>query len=100
MEKVKSNRQTYSKEFKLNAIKMTTSGGLKASEVARNLGLHENLIYNWIRQHKEDAEQSFPGQGVMKERDDYVRKLEKENMRLKAERDILKKAALFFAKEE
>ncbi len=92
-------RKTYSKEFKLNAVRLITEQGHKASEVARDLGIHENLIYLWKRKYMEDQQESFPGKGKLKSRDEYVRSLEKEVKRLRDERDILKKAAIFFAKE-
>ena len=93
-------RKSYSKEFKINAIKMITEEGRRASEVARELDISPNLLYRWKSRYFEDNEESFPGHGKLKPGDDYVRRLERENKRLKAERDILKKAAIFFAKEE
>lgn len=94
-----NKRKTFSKEFKVNAIRMVTEEGRRASEVARDLGIHENLIYNWTRKYQENNQDSFPGQGKLNSKDDYIRKLERENKRLKDERDILKKAAIFFARE-
>ena len=70
-------RKTFSKEFKLNAVRMITGQGHKASEVARDLGIHENLIYLWKRKYIEDQQESFPGKGKLKSRDEYVRNLEK-----------------------
>jgi len=93
-------RQSYSKEFKLNAVKMVLQGGKRASEVARDLGIQENMLYLWKRKFLEDEQESFPGKGNLKDRDSYIRQLERENKRLKDERDILKKAAIFFAQEE
>lgn len=92
-------RKTYSKEFKVNAVRMVTEESRRASEVARDLGISENLIYNWTRKYLDSKEESFPGQGKLTSKDDYIRKLERENKRLKDERDILKKAAIFFAKD-
>jgi transposase len=93
-------RKVYSKEFKLNAVKMILQGGRKASEVARDLDIPENMLYLWKRKYLEDEQSSFPGKGNLKDRDAYIRQLERENKRLKDERDILKKAAIFFAQEE
>ena len=92
-------RKSYSREFKINAVKLVTGKGLRASEVARDLGINENLIYNWRKKYLEDQAESFPGNGNLKSKDEYIRKLEEENKRLKDERDILKKAAQFFARE-
>ena len=92
-------RNSYSKEFKKNVIKLLMEEGRKPSEVARDLGIHENLVYNWKRQYTDKQEEAFTGHGKMTSKDEYIRKLEQENKRLKDERDILKKAAIFFAKD-
>ena len=92
-------RKSYSKEFKVNAVRMTTEEGRRAAEVARDLGISYNMLLNWKRKLQEDHEDAFPGHGKLKSTEEYIRKLERENKRLKDERDILKKAAIFFAKE-
>lgn len=92
-------RKTYSKEFKINAVRMITEEGSKAAEVARELGISDNLLHLWKSKYLEDQEEPFPGHGKLKSKDEYIRKLERENKRLKDERAILKKAAIFFAKE-
>ncbi len=94
-----NKRKNYSKEFKLNTVKMVTEEGRRAAEVARDLGISENLVYNWKRAYLEEEQQAFRGKGKMTAKEEYIRKLERENKRLKDERDILKKAAAFFAKE-
>lgn len=93
-------RQSYSKEFKVNAVRMIIHDGRRASEVARELDIQENMLYIWKRKYLADQKEAFPGKGNMKSKDDYIRQLERENKRLKDERDILKKAAIFFAQEE
>ncbi len=94
-----NKRKTYSKEFKINAVRMIIDNGQRASEVSRNLDISSNLLYGWKQAYLEDNKDSFPGNGNLKPQDEYIRKLELENKTLKAERDILKKAAIFFAKE-
>lgn len=96
----KTTRRSYSKEFKVNAVKMVLEEGRRASEVARELNISPNSIFNWKRQYLEDQQESFPGKGNLKPRDEQIRQLELEVKRLKDERDILKKAAIYFAKEE
>ena len=96
----KTSRRSFTKEFKINAVKMIIDEGKKASEVARELDISENILHNWKRHYLEDQAQAFPGKGKLKDKDEYIRQLERENKRLKDERDILKKAAIFFAKEE
>jgi transposase len=93
-------RKVYSKEFKENAVKMVLQEGRKASEVARDLDIQENMLYLWKRKYLEDEQELFPGKGNLKDRDANIRQLERENKRLKDERDILKKAAIFFAQEK
>lgn len=96
----KRKRRSFSKQFKINAVKMLVEEGRKVSETARELDVSENTLHNWKRKYLDDREEAFPGNGKLKFRDEYIRKLELENKRLKDERDILKKAAIFFAKEE
>jgi transposase len=93
-------RNSYSKEFKTNAVKLITQEGRKASEVARELHLSANMLYLWKSKYESEKQDSFPGKGKLNSKDDYIRQLEQENKRLKDERDILKKAAMYFAREE
>lgn len=92
-------RNRYSREFKINAVKMVTEQGKTATEVERELDLSKNSIYNWKRKYLDDPEESFTGNGKLKSKDDYIRQLEQENKQLKMEREILKKATQFFARE-
>jgi len=96
----KESRRSFSKEFKVNAVKMILEEGKKTTEVARQLGISDQLLYKWKRHYLDDHEEAFPGNGILKSKDEYIRQLEKDVKRLKDERDILKKAAIFFAKEE
>jgi transposase len=86
-------RKTYTAEFKLQALKMLTEQGLSVAEVARRLGIRENLLRNWKRAAKEHG----PGPGNPTPAEDELRRLRAENTRLRAERDLLKKAAAYFA---
>src|SRR5262245_59139121 len=92
-------RQTYTREFKLEAIKLITEKGYSVAEAARSLGLHENLLRSWKVALANHGDQAFPGQGSPPPLQEEIRRLRAENKRLQAERDILKKAAAFFAKE-
>ena len=83
-----TKRKTYSKEFNVNAVKMVLQHGRKASEVARDLSINENMLHLWKRKYLEDGQESFPGKGNLKDRDAYIRQLERENKRLKDECDI------------
>ena len=90
-------RKTYTREFKLQALKMMTDQGLSVAEVARRLGVRDNLLRNWKKAAKELGQDAFPGQGHPSPADDELRRLRAEVHRLRAERDLLKKAAAYFA---
>lgn len=97
MQERKGNRK-YDKQFKDEAVRLATDGGRKVTDVARSLGIHENLLRTWKRKHGEDPAGSFPGKGHIKPQDEEFRKLQKENANLKEEREILKKALAIFSK--
>ena len=90
-------RKTYTREFKLQAIRMITDQGLSVAEVARKLGVGVNCLRNWRNAFREEGSDACPGHGVVSPADDELRRLRAENQRLKAERDLLKKAAAYFA---
>ena len=92
-------RRTFSPEFKLEAVKLVRERGVTISQGARDLGLHPNVLRKWVRDHVEHAEQAFPGRGKQRPDDAEVSRLRRELAKTKAERDILKKAIAFFAKE-
>jgi transposase len=93
-------RKTYDKEFKLSAVKMIVEGGMSVSRVSKDLGVTENSLHNWKRAYLEDQQKAFPGKGKMKPEEEEIRKLKRELHIVKMERDILKKAIAFFAKEK
>jgi transposase len=90
-------RSTYTAEFKLQAVKMITDQKLSVAEVARRLDVGENLLRTWKKAFLERGSDAFPGHGHPAPADDELRRLRAENARLKAERDLLKKAAAYFA---
>ena len=90
-------RKTYTREFELQAVRMVTEQGLSVAEAARRLGIRENLIRNWRRAAKAQGPDASPGPGNPAPADDELRRLRAENARLRAERDLLKKAAAYFA---
>lgn len=92
-------RRTYTPEFKVEAVKLVTEQGYSVAEAARSLGISENLIRNWKQAHHDQGTHAFPGQGNLSPFAEEVQRLRAENKRLLAERDILKKAAAFFARE-
>ena len=92
-------RRVFSPEFKLEAVKLVRERGVKVSQAAKDLGLHENVLRKWIRAQGAYAEQAFPGRGKQRPDDAEVARLRRELARTRAERDILKKAIGYFAKE-
>jgi transposase len=92
-------RRRFSREFKLEAVRLAREPGATAAQIARDLDLHENVLRSWIRRYESDPVHAFPGGGQMKPEQAEIAALKKEVRKLKAERDILKKATAFFAKE-
>ena len=93
-------RKKYTKEFKLEAVRLAKQPGVTARQIADDLGISESLLHRWKKALSVDGDQAFPGNGRLKADDEEIRKLKLENKRLREERDILKKAALFFAEED
>ena len=94
-----SKRRKYTREFRVEAVKLVTEQGLSVAEAARSLDVHENLLRNWKNKFLAEGSESFRGNGVMASEQQEMRRLREENKRLRMERDILKKATAFFAKE-
>ena len=94
-----NSRKVYSKEFKESAVGMVTEQHRKVSEVSRDLGITEQMLHNWKRNLQDKNENAFPGKGRLIPEEVEVKDLKKEIARLKEERDILKKAAIFFMNE-
>ncbi len=92
-------RRRFDRAFKLEAVKLVRDRGESASQAARDLDVHENVLRKWVKEFAADPQHAFPGQGQMKPEQLEIERLRREVVRLKAERDILKKATAFFAKE-
>jgi transposase len=92
-------RRTYTPEFKAEAVKLVTEQGYSVAEAARSLGIHEALLRSWKQALEVKGEQAFPGRGKLSPFEEENRRLRAENQRPLAERDILTKAAAFFARE-
>ena len=92
-------RRRFDRAFKLEAVRLVRERGVSAAQAARDLDVHENVLRKWIKEFAADPQHAFPGQGLMKPEHQEIERLRREVIRLKAERDILKKATAFFAKE-
>lgn len=94
-----ATRRQFSREFKLEAVRLVKERGVSVAQAARDLELHENVLRKWVREAASDPQHAFPGLGQMKPEQAEIDRLKKEVAKLKMERDILKKAAAYFAKE-
>ena len=92
-------RRKFSREFKLEAVNLVRERGVTIVQAARDLDVHENVLRKWVKELGRDPKHAFPGHGQMKPEQLEIDQLRKEVAKLKAERDILKKAAAYFAKE-
>ena len=91
-------RQRFDKQFKLDALRMIQESDQPVASIARDLGVHPNVLYRWREQLLADPDHAFPGKGKLKPEDEDLRKLHRENEILKEERDILKKALAVFSR--
>ncbi len=92
-------RRKHSREFKLEAVRLATQPGVSVKKTAENLGINASMLHTWKKELAVSGVQAFPGNGRLKPDDEEMRLLRLENRRLREERDILKKATLFFAQE-
>ena len=92
-----SKRRKYSNEFKREAVQLTVHPGVSKSQIARELGINPNMLTRWPRELHDSGSQAFGGQG--KARDEEMAALKRELGRVKKERDFLREAATFFAKD-
>jgi transposase len=92
-------RKKYSKEFKLDAISLVSEQGYSKADAARNLAVAPGLLGKWIKEADNEDGLAFRGNGVLTSEQLEIRQLREENRKLKMEREILKKATVFFAKE-
>ena len=94
-----TTRKKYSKEFKLDAINLVQDQGYSRSEAAKNLGVNAQMLGRWIKEQQAGDGQAFRGNGKLTLEQTEIRQLKEENRQLKMEKEILKKATVFFAKE-
>ena len=92
-------RKKYSKEFKLDAVSLVSEQGYSRAEAARSLGINAQMLGRWVKEHKSEDGQAFRGNGKLTLEQEEVRTLRAQVKRLQMEKDILKKATVFFAKE-
>ena len=96
----RKDRQRFTREFKIEAVRLANESGKLVTDIARDLGISVQLLYKWQEDVAKLGETAFPGHGHGKKQDDELSKLRRENVQLREERDILKKTVIFFAKEK
>jgi len=94
----KKKRRSFSKEFRLEAVKLVTEGGMSVNAAAHDLGIYGTSLRRWVQQYEIDHGKGKAGALTSQEKEE-LRRLRQENRQLRMEREILKKATAFFAKE-
>jgi transposase-like protein len=87
-------RRRFTREFKLEAVRLIRDRGVSYAQASQDLSVHPTQLRSWVKALAADPEQAFPGQGQMKPEQAEIARLKREVAKLKAERDILKKAAV------
>ena len=90
-------RRKYTAEYKQEAVLLAQKSDIPIAQVARNLGINDNVLRRWIKEHTDPGKKPFPGHGSP--RDEEMARLKKELQQVKKERDFLKEAAAYFAKD-
>ena len=93
-------RKSYTREFKIRAVQLMGESSKPICRLAEELGVSENNLYNWRKQFREKADNAFSNQPRLDEKELEIRQLKARVSELEEEREILKKAAAFSAKEE
>ena len=95
----RKSRRRFTQEFKDDATSLVVEQGYSCAEVGRRLGVSENNVNRWVRQHRDKYESASTDGLTRDQLEAELKRLRKENKRLEMEREILKKAAAFFANE-
>lgn len=94
-----SKRRRFTREFKIETVRLLTGSDQSVPGVADDLDIHPNTLYKWIHQYGENPEEAFPGKGRQTSEAEELSRLKRENQRLRMERDILKKAMAIFSND-
>jgi transposase len=92
-------RQKFTREYKLEAVRLCSEGARSVAQVAEDLGIRADQLYKWRREFDSAGNAAFPGNGKISSQDEELHRLRRELRRVTEERDFLKKATVFFAKE-
>ena len=89
----------FGREFKIEAARLVGERGVSVAQASRDIDVHENVLRKWAKEFGADPTQAFPGHGHMKPEQLEIDRLRREVAKLKAEREILKEATAYFARE-
>lgn len=92
-------RRIFSREFKVEAVRLVRERGVSFAQASRDIDVHENVLRKWLQEFGSDPKRAFPGHGQQKPEQLEIERLRREVTKLKGERDLLKKAAAYFARE-
>jgi transposase len=90
-------RRQFIPEFKRDAVELVRTSGRPISEIARELGIYDSTLGNWVRQDRIDRGEQ---EGLSSDEQARLRELERDNARLRMERDLLKRTVAFWVKEQ
>lgn len=96
---IEKKRRQYTSEFKREAVELVTRENYTVAEAASSLGISRSMLDRWRREYREREKDAFPGTGHQAGEAEELKRLREENRRLRLEKEILKKAAAFFARE-
>jgi len=96
---MRKTRKRYTREFKVEAVRLALESGEAASRIAKELGVHPNTLKAWMDELQADPKNAFPGKGRMKPDAEELQRLRREVVRLRQELEFLKKTAAYFAKQ-
>lgn len=94
-----TTRKKYPKEFKLDAVSLVLDQGYTITEASKSLEVNRSVLQRWLKEFESIDGQAFRGNGKLTPEQTEIRRLTEENRRLKMEKEVLKKATVFFAKE-
>lgn len=95
-----TEQRRFTKEFKQEAVRLALKADGPIKGVAQEIGVHPNILYKWVREHKAEPAQAFPGKGRLKADEEEIARLKRDYERVKMERDILKKAMAIFSQPQ
>lgn len=95
-----TEQRRFTKEFKQEAVRLALKVDGPVKGVAQEIGVHPNILYKWVREHKAEPTQAFPGKGRLKADEEEIARLKRDYERVKMERDILKKAMAIFSQPQ